>query len=501
MHAGEGCASEPLAYWVTSQTYSEMDLEWSRAKIRHTTGIAFVNGTKVRVLFDTGASESVLSPEAAQRAGIKTGDAGVKPGGPMSGLGRRRVETWIVPVSSFKIGDEEIRNSHLRIGDVGLADADMAIGVDFFLSHRIYVAKSQSKLYFTYNGGPVFNLNRTQTTRAAVDASTTETTQSANEEEPVDAESFSRRGAARAARRDFEGAIADLTRACELDPRVAKYFFQRGLARWNSGHPAQANVDFDQAILLEPGDADALLARAKLNLVLGNNNEAASDLASADRVTPREANMRFEIATTYVQANLLEQAVAQYDQWIAVHPQDSKLADAFNRRCWALALSGKQLERALEDCETAIKLSHDSADYLDSRGLVRLRLGQYKESIADYDDRRGPLVEYWKAQNGQQSGDPAKLARAHYDCERETTAAPLHRGCRCSCHRRTKNRRPKGADRGAPRTLDVTRFRMKPGRDKTDSDGLVLLCSGLRRVNQSSSCGHRPVRVCASQIS
>ena len=33
-------------------------------------------------------------------------------------------------------------------------------------------------------------------------------------------------------------------------------------------------------------------------------------------------------------------------------------------------------------------------------------------SIADYNERRGPLVEYWKAQNGQQSGDPAKLARA-----------------------------------------------------------------------------------------
>ena len=33
-------------------------------------------------------------------------------------------------------------------------------------------------------------------------------------------------------------------------------------------------------------------------------------------------------------------------------------------------------------------------------------------SIADYEDRRGPLVEYWKSQNGKQSGDPAKLARA-----------------------------------------------------------------------------------------
>lgn len=33
-------------------------------------------------------------------------------------------------------------------------------------------------------------------------------------------------------------------------------------------------------------------------------------------------------------------------------------------------------------------------------------------SIADYDERRGALVKYWKSQNGQQSGDPAKLAQA-----------------------------------------------------------------------------------------
>ena len=33
-------------------------------------------------------------------------------------------------------------------------------------------------------------------------------------------------------------------------------------------------------------------------------------------------------------------------------------------------------------------------------------------SITDYDERRGPLLEYWKSQNGKQSGDPAKLAQA-----------------------------------------------------------------------------------------
>jgi NAD(P)-dependent dehydrogenase (short-subunit alcohol dehydrogenase family) len=33
-------------------------------------------------------------------------------------------------------------------------------------------------------------------------------------------------------------------------------------------------------------------------------------------------------------------------------------------------------------------------------------------SIADYDDRRAQQLQFWKSQNGQQSGDPAKLARA-----------------------------------------------------------------------------------------
>jgi NAD(P)-dependent dehydrogenase (short-subunit alcohol dehydrogenase family) len=33
-------------------------------------------------------------------------------------------------------------------------------------------------------------------------------------------------------------------------------------------------------------------------------------------------------------------------------------------------------------------------------------------SVSDYDERRESLLAYWKSQNGQQTGDPAKLARA-----------------------------------------------------------------------------------------
>ena len=77
------------------------------------------------------------------------------------GIGRRMIPSWLAPVASFKIGDEEVRNTRLRIAAMSLPNTDMLLGADFFLSHRVYVANSQHRIYFTYNGGPVFNLAST----------------------------------------------------------------------------------------------------------------------------------------------------------------------------------------------------------------------------------------------------------------------------------------------------------------------------------------------------
>src|SRR6202012_4949841 len=100
--------------------------------------VAYVNGSPIRALFDSGASTSFLMLKAAQRAGIRIDSPGVIPGGVSFGLGRSTVQTYLAPVSIFKIGDEEIHNTRLRIGDADLPGADMLIGADFFLSHHIY---------------------------------------------------------------------------------------------------------------------------------------------------------------------------------------------------------------------------------------------------------------------------------------------------------------------------------------------------------------------------
>jgi len=388
----ENCQKAVLAYWAgTSTPYSVIDLTPERAQSGHlsyTISTAYVNGTKIRVMFDTGAATSVLSLSAAARAGIRPDSPGVISAGVAYGVGKSTLATYLAPFASFKIGDEEIKNTRLRIGDIDLQNADMLIGADFFLSHRIYVANSQYKLYFTYNGGPVFNL-----AAGSRPVAQTETDASArqpnNEEAVADAADYSRRGAVFASRREFDQAIAALTRACELAPDHAEYFSQRGTVYWQLKQPAPAMADFDQALKLKPDNLPTLVARAGLLLERGDKDLAAADVEAADAVAPKEADERYQMAYVDLGAERLAPAIAQFSLWIDSHAADARLPDALNARCWSRAIGGEDLALALKDCNAALRRAEKSSTFFanvaNSRGLVYLRMGDYDRSIADYD--------------------------------------------------------------------------------------------------------------------
>lgn len=379
MQPGDGCEKTMLAYWSGTQAVSGMDIEWTNGHPKHTIGTVEVNGTKIRAIFDTGAPLSILDLAAARRAGITPEGKGAFAAGTVTGFGSKSAQSWVVPIASLKVGDEAISNTKLRIGEIDLRDGEMLIGADFFLSHRVYVANGQSRMYFTYIGGPVFDLARRPGGLA-------QETPPVEPEEPTDAAGFGRRGAAYAARRDFPHAISDLTRACELDPHEPRYFIERGLAFEGSGQAQSADDDFGRALALKPDDADTLLARARLYRAQGKLSGARADLEAADGIVPKESSLRLPIARGFVAADDLERAVADFDLWISAHPFDGSMADAKNGRCWARALLGKDLERALDDCDDAVALRPYSAEILDSRGLVQLRLGKYDKAIADYDE-------------------------------------------------------------------------------------------------------------------
>ena len=249
-----------------------------------------------------------------------------------------------------------------------MANIDMLLGADFFLAHRIYVANNQQKMYFTYNGGPVFDLSRTP---AVADRTPDET-------EPTDAEGFSRRGAAFASRRDFDHALADLNRACELDPKNPEYFYQRGQVFSQRGLSARALDEYYRALELKPDHVLALMARADISLSRKDLIAARADLDSVNRMAAKQADIRLALANRYERLDAFSMAIAQLDPWIEFHAVDLRLAEALNGRCWSRASQNVDLAKALEDCDEALKLSSSQkfsvAAILASRGLVRLQM-------------------------------------------------------------------------------------------------------------------------------
>ena len=385
---GEGCAKHPLAYWAGSKPYLEIELDRpGRRRSKKTDSVARINGVQVHVEFDTGATTSVLSLQAAKRAGLVPGGDGMAPAGKGSGVGRKEVERWIATVRSFEIGAETIKNTPLNVIDMELRDVDMLLGIDFFLTHRIYVANGQKKIYFTDNAGPAFGLSGAGDGRpqamppGRAEAAPTDVPPAA----PDDATGYARRGTALASRQDFEGALADLTRACELAPGVGKYFVLRGEVQLRLDHPFAAMADFNEALRLNPDDVDARLDRARLHIAGHDAKSARADLDAADKLVASQANVRVDIGRLYLRLDLLDAALRQFDLWLDAHDRDVNLKRVQNSRCWVRALMGKQLDQALDDCNAALTSEPESAEYLDSRGLVYLRTGELEKALHDYD--------------------------------------------------------------------------------------------------------------------
>ena len=244
----KGCEHAEMAYWAgAQQPYSVIQMDYADPTGPAISSSAMINGQPIRVIFDTGATGSVLALGAAARVGVKPTDPGVVGGSYVVGATKGGyVRSWLAPFASFKIGDEEIKNFKLVIGAI---NNDMMLGEDFFLAHRVFVSNSQHKIYFTYNGGPVFNMTMAPQTQIA-EQQPVGAAGLSPPPETMDAEAYSRHASALASRRDFDGAIADLTHAIQLAPAEPRYFYERAMVHRAHLQPRMVMDDLNQAIAL-----------------------------------------------------------------------------------------------------------------------------------------------------------------------------------------------------------------------------------------------------------
>ena len=372
------CEKTNLAYWAgDAPVITEL---LTRPRSRGDTAIRAlvrVNGTKLRALLDTGAPVTVLQRSGARRAGIEEKD--MKLVGHVGGAGAGKVRAWSTNVASFELGAEKVANNQLVIDDVDSPDHDMILGLDYFLSHRIYISRSQGKLYATWNGGPVFARDGTpgdyDKRHAAVPT----------EAAPDNAEVLAVRAAAASMRGDLAGALRDLDRACEIAPTVAGNYLARSRVKVSLRQPREALKDLDEALRLEATLVEARMGRAVLRQALGNRAGAEADLHELDAALSPSSHLRAGMASAYAQLGLAPEALRQWELWLPTHRNDASLPRILNQRCWLRSRLNIELPQALEDCKRAVDIDGHEPSYRDSLGWTYLRLGEASRASKAFD--------------------------------------------------------------------------------------------------------------------
>ncbi|WP_241656507.1 retropepsin-like aspartic protease [Sphingomonas oligophenolica] len=377
---GTDCKGASMAYWAGTKPFTIVPLQSMSDTQRHTIGTVLIDGKKIETVFDTGAMTSLLTLSAARRLGVKPNDPGVVGEGFAYGLGQGQSQAWRARFKSIDIGGEAIRNPWIAFADQQVGDADLLVGIDFFLTHHIYVDNRNHRMFVTYEGGPLFGLTPT----GAIDHTGKRLDLTDKAAAPTDAAGYSRRGALLAAHDKFAEALADLDKAVAMAPTVSDFVYQRALAHLGNAQPLLATQDLDKALALEPTNARARITRAQMQLGADDPTGALVDLKAADAALAPSSDARLGLAGLYDTAEVPDAALASYDSWLKTHPEDHDRASAFNGRCWARAKLNRDLDQALADCDAAIRLRPGTAAYLDSRALVRLRRGELARALADY---------------------------------------------------------------------------------------------------------------------
>lgn len=376
------CKKDSLAYWTKGGNYNVAKIESAeRENSRRTFLNVIIDGKKVRAVLDSGAASTVLSREAAKRIGIDLDGPDVKTGKRTFGIGARTVKTWTVPIATFSVGTETIQHSQMQVIDGHLGDTDMLLGVDFLLAHHVYIANSQGKMYFTYNGGRVFTYAKASDSSTPTDTDTALDNASAG---PKTAGDYALQGEAYLSRGEPKAAVADLSKAIQMAPGDATYYVARAHAYTAQKQFKAARADLDKSLSLDPKDVDALLLRATVRLRHKGRTGAQADVTAASALAGSGSRQARLIASLDIQLGHPAEALPLLDSWIHVHPDDAMLGLALNSRCWARSLTNQLLKKALHDCRKAISRDGKRPAYLDSLGLVELRLGNYPKSINAY---------------------------------------------------------------------------------------------------------------------
>jgi tetratricopeptide (TPR) repeat protein len=175
-------------------------------------------------------------------------------------------------------------------------------------------------------------------------------------------------------------AVSQYDKAIAIAP-MGYYYLLRAEARPIADSQARLD-DFALAIKAAPNSPAAYLARGRQYLYGKDNDKALADANKAIELDPKSGDGYALRQQVYFAQGKTDLALADLDSMSAAHPDNGTY---LNNICWQRATHNVTLDKALAECDAAVKIAPKAAAFIDSHGFVELRLGHYDQAIADYD--------------------------------------------------------------------------------------------------------------------
>jgi len=198
---------------------------------------------------------------------------------------------------------------------------------------------------------------------------------------PNKARPYLNRGVAYWENNQRENALADYSKAVELNPKYFSHaYLNLGIADASFGNFEKAIISYTKTIEIDPSNLEAYSSRGIAYAGINENEKALLDFQTAIKLNPNYPKVYYNRGNIYMNKQQWESAINDFTKAVEIDP---RYIDAYSNRAIVYGNTGA-LEKAILDCSKVIELDPNYVKAYNNRAITYCSLKKWKEAIADY---------------------------------------------------------------------------------------------------------------------
>ena len=198
---------------------------------------------------------------------------------------------------------------------------------------------------------------------------------------------------------NYNKALDDMDEAIKLQPKQADFFVNRAFLKYNLDDYFGAMADFDYAISLDPSNTAAHLNRGLLRMEVEDNNKAIEDFTFVIDQDPDNYMAVYNRALLYQKTGQYDKSIADFDRVIEKYPD---IAMVYFDRSESKRLAG-DMKGGERDYNKSRELSREMADN---------KHGESEKVEEESEDSPNAVIKRFKSMVAVESG---KVVKPEYD--------------------------------------------------------------------------------------